>query len=159
MRSEPFTIRGATVRDVPAIVAIWDELMRFHEARDPLFARGPGAQAKFADFLRANLARAEACVLVAERGGEVAGYCMAAEFERPPVFSVQRIAEIFDIAVKEECRRSGAGGSLVGGIRDWARSRGAAAIELHAAVRNEVAGAFWDKVGARPYLEVRWLPV
>ena len=150
--------RPARPDEVPRIVELWDELMSLHERLDRRFVRRSGATASFEVFVRHNLESESAVVLVAEVDGEIAGYCMAAEAELPPVFEIGPIGEIYDIVVAEHHRRQGIGRELVDGVCDWAREHGMERIDLRASVRNPEALAFWRRL-ASPFLEILTIDV
>ena len=46
------TVRKATVKDIPAAVELWKELMDLHKALDPVFTRRRGGHKAFAEYLR-----------------------------------------------------------------------------------------------------------
>ena len=58
-------IRAATRRDIPAMVALWEELMEFHRVRDPFFTQSANGSQVFARFVEENIRNEAACVLVA----------------------------------------------------------------------------------------------
>lgn len=149
-----FHIRTATQDDVDAVVELWSELMAYHESLDERFVRGEDARVKFRTFLEINIDSEHAQVLVAQSQGAIVGYTMAQESKRPPVFAVQAIVEIMDMAVTSGYRRRGVGRVLVEEMRHWAHERGAAAIYLGAAAANPGANRFWAAVGARPYIHL-----
>lgn len=152
-------VRAARSEDLARIVELWDELLGLHERLDPRFARRAGAATTFEAFVRHNTEHEAALVLIAETEDGIAGFCMAAEAELPPIFDVGPIAEIFDLAVTERHRRRGVGRRLVQGVREWAVERELERIELRAAVANPEARAFWRELGAVSFLETLTIDV
>ncbi|MCU0664775.1 MAG: GNAT family N-acetyltransferase [Myxococcota bacterium] len=150
----PFLVRPANQNDVEPIVDLWCELMAYHEALDERFTRSLHAKAKFRTFLEVNIDSENAHVLVAQAQGRIVGYTMAQESKRPPVFAVQAVVEILDMAVTSGSRGLGIGRALAKGMQSWGRQRGAKAIFLGAAAANAASNAFWAKVGARPYINL-----
>lgn len=150
----PFFIRTARQEDAEKIVDLWRELMAFHEAVDERFVRSEDSAAKFRTFLEINIDSSNAHVLVAISNGGLVGYTMAQEARRPPVFAMQVVVEIMDVAVSSASRRCGIGRTLVEGMRDWARERGAETVFLGVAAANPAALAFWADMGARPYIHL-----
>jgi GNAT superfamily N-acetyltransferase len=150
----PFQIRTARQEDAEKIVDLWCELMAFHEALDERFVRSKDSAAKFRTFLEINIDSSNAHVLVAISNGRLVGYTMAQEARRPPVFAMQVVVEIMDMAVSSASRRCGIGRALVNGTRDWAKQRGAEAIFLGVAATNPDALAFWANMDARPYIHL-----
>ena len=147
------TIRDATESDVPAITDLWIEFVDFHARREPHFARAADGHKCFAGFVADHLAADTSLVLVAESDRRVVAYCLAAVRDRTPVFEPEAYGMIHDLAVTAACRRAGIGQQLLEAAEDWFRQRGIRRIEARVAVSNEVAGAFWRKVGFVPYNE------
>ena len=153
------TIRVAIPKDEDRIVELWDELMKLHEAIEPVFQRCQGAVKPYRKFLRGNITKDESCVVVAEAHGKIVGYMMAIETDLPPVLQVKRIVAIVDAAVTAQYRRSGIGGQILERLTAWAKSRGFGELEMTVAVANDQARAFWRAAGARPYAEVMRIPL
>ena len=156
-------VREATEEDVPRIVELWKEFMDFHAERDAWYTRATSGHECFAEFVRKNMAAEDALVLVADADGDAdvgtIGYAMARVGERPAVFDDRRMGEVLDLAVTVPHRRKGAGERLVKAILDWFRGLGLARIEVGAVVTNEVASAFWRKMGFRPHMSRLFMSV
>mgnify|MGYP001550985115 CR=1 FL=1 len=60
-------IRKATAKDLHAIVDLWKELMDFHQARNPYFARSEDGHKAFSQFMADNLKKEDAMVLIAQK--------------------------------------------------------------------------------------------
>lgn len=154
------TIRAAGPDDVDDIVALWRELMAFHEMRDAHFATRQDADGSFRARCLEKIVDPAACVLVAwAAAGERAdgdraavGYLLSEISERPPVFVARRQGTIHDLCVTASARRCGVGRRLVGVAEGWFRARGVLRVELQAATRNEVSPTFWRALGYDPYL-------
>ena len=146
-------VRRARAADMEAIVLLWEELVDFHTAHDPFFRRADGAGAVFAGFVAERLDADDARVLVAEVGGGLGGYLMAAVASYPPVFTATRYGSIFDLAVTASWRRRGVGARLVEAARAWFRQRGLTRAEVRVQTANPLSTAFWRKEGFTPYVE------
>jgi ribosomal-protein-alanine N-acetyltransferase len=91
--------------------------------------------------LRWFLALPGADCIVAEAGGQIAGFILC-EAEGPH-------AHIITIDVREAFRRLGIGSALLGGAERRLVKRGVRAVELETAQDNDAAIAFWQKHGYR----------
>jgi GNAT superfamily N-acetyltransferase len=132
------TIRHATQDDIPAMVALLAQLF----AIEADFAIAPAMQARGLALL---LARQDAAVLVAERGGAVTGMCtvqLSVSTARGG-FS----AGVEDVVVDAAQRGTGIGGRLMAAAEAWARARGAVRIALLADETNAPALDFYDHLG------------
>ena len=98
--SSNLLIRRAQPSDVDAIVALWEELLDFHQERDPYYTRVPDAAKHSAEHLAKKMSEEETILLVAEFDGAVVGYLMARSHPRPPVFVGGPVISISDICVK-----------------------------------------------------------
>lgn len=152
--AKPFTIREARRQDVGAIVALWKEMMAFHEAYDARFRFAADAPKDFQNHLTAILRSRSARVLVAQAGDRVIGYIMGEIQPRKPIYPAGKYAFISDICVTQEHRRSGVGRALVQNLMEWFRQQGVTAIELFVAEANPISLAFWQAMGFKDYLRM-----
>jgi ribosomal protein S18 acetylase RimI-like enzyme len=154
MRTANFHIRAATSEDVSAITALWQELMDFHQARDPLFARAADGHVRFAEFIEGRIASTTACVLVAVEPPMLVGFCLATIAKLLPLFAQPTYGAILDLAVTAAYQRQGIGQALVVEAVRWFREHQIERLEVRVSVANEVATAFWRKIGFSPYMSI-----
>lgn len=152
MEENQTIIRRASETDVSPIVSIWKEMMDFHAARDSYFELCEDAEAIFEKFVRYNLDSRRCCVLVAECGNTVVGYCQSAKERYPPVYRIRDFCEVIELAVTEKYRRKGVGEKLLQEALRWAEKENLKRIECKIGVANEVSTRFWRKMKFRSYL-------
>jgi ribosomal protein S18 acetylase RimI-like enzyme len=128
--------------------------MDFHAAHDLHFTRSADGHERFADFISGRMEHDASCVVVAERADQVVGYCLAMISHYPPVFLYDTYGMISDLAVRADARRQGIGQALMEYVLTWFAGRDIARVELRAAVSNDLAMAFWRKMGFAPYMEL-----
>jgi GNAT superfamily N-acetyltransferase len=150
-------IRAASRRDVPAMVALWEELMEFHRARDPFFTRSANGSHIFARFVEENIRNDTACVLVATVDAKIVGYCQGMVDRHPPALAVSDFGQILDFGVTAAYRRAGIGAQMFQALRDWFRREGIRRIEVRHSTFNEIGACFWPKMGFAPYLQTLFL--
>jgi ribosomal protein S18 acetylase RimI-like enzyme len=143
-------IRKAAVDDLNAIGNLWQEFMDFHKRRDPHYSRSTDGHERFKEFVSGHMTSGMSCVLVAEQGTTVVGYCLATLTKYPPVFENRNYGMVFDLAVMELCRRKGIGERLFREAEAWFADRGIHRIKVRVAVSNETSTAFWKKMGFTP---------
>jgi ribosomal protein S18 acetylase RimI-like enzyme len=146
-------VRTATRRDIPAIVGLWEELMDFHQARDPFFTRAAHGNRLFAKFVQENIRNDAALVLVAAAGERIVGYCQGMLDRHPPALAKPQYGQILDFMVTAAYRRSGIGQQMLETLSAWFRREGTRRIEVRHSTFNEVAARFWPKMGFQPYLQ------
>jgi GNAT superfamily N-acetyltransferase len=142
-------VRQATSEDVPALVALFQELDRM-QADWRVFTPRPGfydeVGAKYAEAIN----DADAVVLVAEDDeGEVVGMAYG-EARTPSRFSDERALELSGVVVRAGYRGRGVGRELVAEAARFARDRGVSWVELKTFVPNRGAMAFWEDMGFEP---------
>jgi ribosomal protein S18 acetylase RimI-like enzyme len=147
------TIRPAFTGDLNAIGNLWKEFMDFHKSRDVHFSRSTDGHERFIEFISGHLSSDTSSVLIAERDGELVGYCLATLAKYPPVFEAQYYGAIFDLAVTERYRRNGIGEKLYEAVQGWLAEHEVHRIEVRVAISNEISKAFWKKMGFEPYVE------
>jgi ribosomal protein S18 acetylase RimI-like enzyme len=150
-------IRTATRRDIPAMVRLWEELMDFHQARDPFFTRSRQGSELFARFVEENLRNDAACVLLAVVDGSVVGYCQALRDRHPAALAQPDFGQILDFGVAADYRRAGIGAQMFQALCAWFRREGIRRIEVRHSTHNEIGASFWLKMGFQPYLQTLFL--
>ena len=147
------TIREAVQSDLQTVVELWKEYMDFHADRDPLLRRSATCHQLIVEEFHERVSDDKSLLLVAETNGVLVGTCLARIAKRPPVFEKLEYGFISDLAVTQSHRRSGIGERLLQQAKEWLAANGIDRIELRVVVSNEVASAFWRKMGFKPYME------
>ena len=150
----PFKIIPGCERHVGEIREIWKRFIDYHTPLDPLFTRRPDGHEAFIAFVRQMMMEDTSAVFVALEDGAVAGYTMARVETLPPVLLRDRIGLIYDMAVREQSRRSGAGSLLLAAAEAWLHEKKMDRIELKVVPHNPAGYSFWRKHGYAPYLHV-----
>lgn len=134
-------IRPARRGEEPRLIAAYEWLFEPPGSRPPAW-----------DAERASAALAEAIdspdaeILVAEAGGELAGFCSIYLDLRSVRFG--RRAWVEDLAVEPERRSQGVGRALLDAAKAWAREHGASHLELDSALARTDAHRFYEREGA-----------
>ena len=142
-------IRQAVTTDIPALVALLDELDDLHREAMPWLLQefdGPGSR----EFIEPFLSKPDHAALVAEVPSQgIAGLLLVLVRDVSPVPIVRpaRVAELDTLVVGSAFRRRGIGKALVEAGLRWAHDAGAARTELGVYEFNESARAFWSSVG------------
>ncbi|MGE3804474.1 MAG: N-acetyltransferase family protein [Gemmataceae bacterium] len=150
-------IRPATRADLPAIVAMRDDL-NLHELKGCPHASIVRMELDpFTKVWGHTFDSPGYCWRLVELDGKPVGYGMIYLLSprlEPPIAYVQWAY------VAPTCRRLGLGERLMGDLADWAKQQGAGRIELQFIDGNEIAEGFWMKMGFQPYARrcVRYLP-
>jgi ribosomal protein S18 acetylase RimI-like enzyme len=122
------SVRHCEVGDLPGVLALWDE------ARS-----GRASIVDRIEELERLVADRDAALLVADHDGEVVGALIAA-------WDGWR-GNMYRLAVREDCRRTGIGLKLTRAGEEHLRSRGARRVTALVAFDDEVAAGFWDAAG------------
>ena len=83
-------------------------------------------------------------VLVAEAGGKVAGYVHAEVYS---LLYWEPMVNILGLAVSSDCRRQGAGKTLMMRVEEWAKKRGIKEIRLNSGGTRKEAHEFYRAIG------------
>lgn len=131
------TIRRATLRDMEALVPLFDAYRQFYgQASNPELARR---------FLTERLERDESTVFIAEDGAMAVGLV-----QLYPMFSSVSAARIYvlnDLFVACEARRRGVARALLAAAVDFSKAKGAVRVSLSTGVSNESAQALYEATG------------
>ena len=88
----------------------------------------------------------DACVLVADDGGDLIGFCTGYQDLHSVRYGYRVWVE--DLAVDLEHRSQGVGKALLDAAKAWARERGATHLELDSALARADAHRFYEREGA-----------
>jgi ribosomal-protein-alanine N-acetyltransferase len=84
------------------------------------------------------------CGLVAESGGNVAGFAVVSWLRH------EAAAEVEGLFVELNCRRQGVGSALIAACMAWAAKAGASAVRLEVRASNTAAHALYRRYGFSP---------
>ena len=148
----PAAIRPATATDMPVVGRLGALLVRIHYDFDPerFLPATPRTEDAYAGFLHAQLADANAIILVAERDGAVIGYSYA-QIEGTDYMALRGPAGVIhDLMVDPAHQGHGVGRMLLDAMRALLATRGVPQIVLSTAARNEAAQRLFARAGFRP---------
>ena len=142
-------VRQATAEDVPALVALFQEL-DLMQADWRVFTPRPGFYDEVGAKYREALGDPDQVVLVAEDDeGEVVGMAIG-EARTPSRFSDERALELSGVVVRAGYRGRGVGRELVREAGRFAADRGVPYVELKTFAPNRGAMEFWEDLGFSP---------
>jgi RimJ/RimL family protein N-acetyltransferase len=141
-------VRQATPEDVPALVALFQELDRM-QSDWRVFTPRPGFYDEVGLKYREAMSTENAVVLVAEDEGEIVGMSYG-EVRIPSRFSDERALELSGVVVRTGYRGRGGGRALVQEAARFAGELGVEWIELKTFAPNQGAMAFWEGLGFTP---------
>ena len=142
MKETAFILRDASREDVPAIVALIEDLARYERQPEDCHAD----PAMLERHLFGPKPYAEA--IVAEAGGEVVGFALF--FHNYSTWLTRPGLYLEDLYVKPERRGLGAGKALLARLASIAVSRGCGRMEWSVLTWNEPAIGFYRSLGAVP---------
>jgi GNAT superfamily N-acetyltransferase len=141
-------VRQATLEDVPALVALFQELDRM-QSDWRVFTPRPGFYDEVGMKYREAMSTENAVVLVAEDEGEIVGMAYG-EVRIPSRFSDERALELSGVVVRTGYRGRGVGRALVQEAARFAGELGVEWVELKTFAPNQGAMAFWEGLGFTP---------
>ncbi len=143
-----FTIRRATLDDVERAARLGAEIVKHHHRTNPeRFFLLDDVEQGYAWWLRQELSRADAVVLLAEQGGQVVGYAYGAIEPRDWSILLDQHGALHDLFVVPEARRTGVGKALVQALIDALTQLGATLLVLRVMVQNEPARRLAESFG------------
>lgn len=143
------TIRPASMEDLPAVIAMLEEVDELHRIALPWLFRKVD-EPRAAGFLEEFVAKQDRAMLLATTSaGALAGvlYMFLRQGARAPLVVPAIVAEIDALVVGRAWRRRGVGKCLVQAALRWATDHGATRTELGVYEFNESARRFWESVG------------
>jgi ribosomal protein S18 acetylase RimI-like enzyme len=140
-------IRKGKIMDSVSLRDIWIEFMEYHKRNFPWlgFDFVKGAPDVWERFFKTNVRSPKKAAFVAEVHGKLIGYLLGGIVKRPPVFTVQEVALITDLAVIKEWKNKGVGTELMKAFESWCKEKGIATITLQVANQNTNGINFYKK--------------
>lgn len=144
-------VRPAVAKDAEALGRMGAGLARQHHAFDPLrFMLPEDVEAGYQWWLDRERRNKKAVVIVAERDGEVVGYCYGRLEGKDWNKLLDGYGELIDIWVEERARGQGIGALLVREACRLLTELGAPRVVLMSASKNEAAQRLFRQLGFRP---------
>jgi ribosomal protein S18 acetylase RimI-like enzyme len=134
----PHQTRRADLTDLDAIAALFDAYRQFYEQ--------PADLELASKFIKDRLQKCEAIILLAlDSNGRAAGFCQL----YPSFCSVEAkpILTLYDLYVRPEARRGGAGRALLLAAQAHAAETSVARLDLSTAKTNFAAQALYESLG------------
>ncbi len=143
-------VRAAGVRDLPALVALWRELVAYHQdlgGQD--FRLSSKADPGWRAYARGHLRKRDKFCLIAIAGAEPVGFILGSLEKRPDLFVNRRYGHISDAFVREGYRKRGVGTALTSEALRWFGARRIHRVRLMVDARNALGKTFWTQMGFR----------
>ncbi len=148
-------IRKANLKDVPTIVNLWKEFMKYHDEIlikknkkvKPHLVKKKNAANIFRKFVRKNILSKNSIIFVAEIEGKLVGYSLNYIKDNIPIFNVGRIGYICDLFVKKEFRRMRISTKLKNESIKWFKKKGIKYASITVHNYNELAHSIYKKWG------------
>jgi ribosomal protein S18 acetylase RimI-like enzyme len=142
------TVRRATLDDVERAATLGTEIVKHHHHTNPArFFMVEDVEHTYAWWLRQELERPEAVVLLAERAGQVVGYAYGAIEPRDWGVLLDEHGALHDLFVTPDARRNGVGRALVQALMDALTQLGANLLILRVMIQNEPARRLAESFG------------
>lgn len=143
-------IRSMEPRDLDAVAKLAGRLVRMHHDLDPQrFIHLPNPEKGYARYFASELESDDVVLIVAEVGGDVAGYLYARMEPRSYNELRDACGAIHDVFVDDSARKKGVGEALLREGMKRLKDRGAPRVVLLTAVQNEAAQRLFARVGFR----------
>lgn len=146
-----FTIRKATIADVPALVA---RLAAMVQAMESVGGHPAADENLLHDFLRSrlkeHLPRTDHLYLVADSNAQLVGAAEASIYLLSDVFRDCRMLHIHAVYVDDSQRRQGIGRALMEAILEWGRVQNCEQAELNV-LANNPAKQLYESLGFRVF--------
>lgn len=144
-------VRLAERNELARIEPLWRALYDHQKATGMFLDVPPDAYQHWAASLRPVLGRF-ACLLVAEREGEIIGFLAGRIRSLPQYFGGYPVGFISEVFVHNSYRNQGVGAELVTGAVGWFAENGITRVELQVIMNNEPARRLYRHLGWREEL-------
>jgi len=150
---ENIKIRIAEEKDIPNIVPLAIELMRYHEKIDPFYKICSNAELIWQNYINELLLDLNSRVTIAESDDEIIGYSISRIVFRPHIYEENKIGDISDCFIKQEYRGKFILQKLIKDGVTWFQSKGIRYIGGQVDIRNIRTSKLWQAMGYQPYIQ------
>ena len=141
------SVRQATAKDLPAILALRMALLREH-AHNAIYGRlRPDAETRAAKLFAAQLQSPNEVIFLADVAGEAVGVLRCIHSAGSPLLDPPQYAYVSSVYVVPKARERGVLRALLAAADDWCEARGLDEMRLHNAADNPLANAAWEALG------------
>lgn len=151
MADPALAIRPARPDEIDEVGALWGEMYAFQQAQGMMLPLRDDAVDIYKREIAGRLDTPLSVVLVAVAPGEprLAGFLAAQTRRLPPHLTIDnpKVGYIGAIYVRPEARRHHTGQALVDEALAWFRRAEVGSVELQVIMENELARAFWERMG------------
>ena len=153
------SIRKATLKDVPALVGLWKEFMKYHDEyiikENPklrtYLVKKKDAADNFRSYIRKNIRSKDAIVHIAEVNGKSAGYSLISIVGNVPIFKIEKIGHLNDLFVRKEFRGMRISSRFKDEAMEWFKRKGVKHISLKLYKDNRFAHSIYKRWGFFDY--------
>jgi ribosomal protein S18 acetylase RimI-like enzyme len=157
--SRAITVRQASPKDLPTILALRMALLREH-SHNAIYGRlRADAESRAAKLFSAQLQSPNEVVYLADLGGETVGVLRCIHSSGSPLLDPPQYAYVSSVYVMPKARERGVLRALLAAADEWCLDRGLDEMRLHNAADNPLANAAWEALGfeVAEHLRVRSL--
>ncbi len=157
-------VRKAKLEDVPKIVEMWKEFMKYHDEvatkkerklREHLRKR-ENAHLLFRRYVEKSARSENSVIHLAYVDGRLAGYSILHIKDNVPVFRIRKLGYMSDLFVREGFRGFGIASKLKEEAFRWFRRKGIRYVSIAVLKNNEYAHSIYRKWGFFDYkIEMR----
>ncbi|MBI4176276.1 MAG: GNAT family N-acetyltransferase [Candidatus Aenigmarchaeota archaeon] len=144
-------IRKAKAKDIPAVVELAMDLVRYHKF-DSYLDPSKNVRSAYAKYFRQSIRSRKKLLLVAETDGRIMGFVLGEILKMPPIFKIRTAGYVRDMLVAERFRRRGVGKLLLKSLFKWFKGKGIKHVELHVHIMNDIGKKAWETYGFRTFL-------
>lgn len=143
-----WTIRRATLDDLPTVCALGEDLAALHhEAWPTLFAPAAGGE-RDAPHWRESICGEGRAAFLAERAGQALGFItLGLGEDRHSLLQPVRWVKVVSVCVRDAARGQGVGSGLMATAEAWSREQGASEVRLVVWAFNRRALRLYEELG------------
>ena len=130
-----------------------------HDLDERFWLRKPEGHVIFREWMAEAVADEKRVLVVAEVDGAVAGFVHGQLVGTPPPMQDRITSSITDVSVGFNYRGKGVGKKMMAAVLERFAARGAEEVMLLAALKNERAVGFYERLGFEKYTVTMWRPL
>ena len=144
-------VRKATMRDVPALVALWKKFWKEHDTAftrgNPIFKTKRDIESYYFKFVKKLIRSKNGQIFVAQAEDKLVGHIIVEITKLPPIYVHDKEAHVHEIYVEKNHRKKGIGSMLLGAANSWAKGKRIFSLGLTVNVRNKEAFSLYKEFG------------
>lgn len=150
------SIKKAKIKDVEEVAVLSEKFFNYHHKLrhggiEPWKQTVSNRKYLCKNWAKMVIRSRNETLFIALDNGKIVGYVLGVLEQRPPVFKIKKVGNIYNLFVLDKYRRQRIGKRLLQYILKWFKSKKVKYAKIDVDWKNELGKKVWEKYGFKKY--------